>query len=270
MILINEKDFETICRETDIKLNEYGFSTTPGSVAKLFADIINKNIADFYKTLSVNHMQSFVTTATGTYLDAIGTMLNCSRKVDESDDDYRKRICHQTLSLAKANGTSIRLAVLSIDGVEDVVIKKYSHGPGSLTIVPVTSDISVNRISEVEEAISDVVSCGEKIIIKSPTYKYVKFNINLSVSSTVDDVDKQNIKTEVRQAIMKYINSLRIGEPIMINELTQRIMQVDDAIINYSCDVFSINNQRCLYINQGCRWDEKFIISPDTNAIVIS
>ena len=56
----------------------------------------------------------------------------------------------------------------------------------------------------------------------------------------------------------------------MINELTQRIMQVDDGIINYSCDVFSINNQRCLYINQGCRWDEKFIISPDINAVVVS
>lgn len=270
MILINEKDFETICHETDKKLNEYGFSTTPGSIAKLFADIINKNISDFYETLSVNHMQSFVTTATGTYLDSIGAMLNCTRKEEELDDDYRKRICHQTLSLAKANETSIRLAVLSVDDIEDVVLKKYSHGPGSLTIVPITSDITINKISEVEDAISDIVSCGEKVIIKSPTYKYVKINVNLSISLSIDDVQKQNIKTEVRQAIMKYINALRIGEPIMINELTQRIMQVDDGIINYSCDVFSINNQRCLYINQGCRWDEKFIISPDINAVVVS
>ena len=270
MILINEKDFNSISLETDKALNEYGFSTTPGSIAKLFADIINKNISDFYETLSVNHVQSFVTTASGTYLDAIGSMLNCERYISEEDEDYRKRICHQTLSLAKANETSIRLAVLSVDGVEDVVLKKFSHGPGSLTIVPITSDLSLNKISEVENVISDVVSCGEKVIIKSPNYKSVKLNINLSIVLSVDDVQTNSIKTEVRQAIIKYINSLRIGEPILINELTQRIMQVDDRIINYSCDVFSINNQRCLFINQGCRWDEKFIISPDSNAIIVS
>lgn len=270
MMLINEKDFKTLCNETDKLLNESGFSTTPGSIAKLFTDIINKNISNFYDTLTVNHMQSFVTTASGVYLDSIGTMLNCYRKEDEKDDDFRKRICHQTLSLSKANETAIRLAILSVENIEDVVLKKYSHGPGSLTIVPICKDITINKISEVEEAISDVVSCGEKVIIKSPSYKYIKININLSISLSTDDVQKQNIKTEVRQAILKYINSLRIGEPIMINELTQRIMQVDDRIINYSCDSFSINNKKCLFINQGCRWDEKFLISPDLNSVTVS
>lgn len=267
MILINNKTFEELCAESDINLNELGFSTTPGSFTKLFADIINKHISDFYETLSINHMQSFVTTATGYYLDGIGKMLNCIRDLDEVDDDYRKRICHQTLSLSKANETSIRLAVLNCDGVDDVVLKKYSHGPGSLTIVPVTKDISMSKIAEVEEAVYDVVSCGEKVIVKAPTFKYVKFSINLSLLLSIDDIVKQAIRTEVKVAISNYINSLKVGEVIIINELTQRIMEVDDRIINYSCDAFSINNQKCLFINQSCRWDEKFIISPDLNSV---
>lgn len=269
MILINNKTFEELCNESDVSLSELGFSTTPGSFAKLFSDIINKHISDFYETLTTNHMQSFVTTASGYYLDSIGSMLNCTRNVDELDDDYRKRICHQTLSLSKANETSIRLAVLNCDGVDDVVLKKYSHGPGSLTIVPVTKDVSINNIAAVEEAIQDVVSCGEKVIVKAPSFKYVKFNISLSLLLSIDDIVKQSIKNEVKTAITKYINSLKVGEVLIINELTQRIMEVDDRIINYSCDTFSINNQKCLFMNQSCRWDEKFIISPDLNSVNI-
>lgn len=270
MILITEKDFKSICDETDKELLENGFLTTPGSIAKLFADIINKSISDFYETLSINHMQSFVTTAEGVYLDSIGTMLSCNRKLNEDDSDFRKRICSQTLTLANGNETAIRLAVLSCTDVEDVVLKKFSHGPGSLTIVPVTKYIDEPKIAEIEDAISDIVSYGEKVIVKAPTYKYVKFNISISITSSTDDVEQQNLKNEVRQSIIKYINSLRIGESILINELTQKIMQVDDRIINYSCDLFSINNQKCLFINQGCRWDEKFIISPDLNSVSVS
>lgn len=267
MILINNKTFEELCIESDINLNELGFSTTPGSFSKLFTDIINKNISNFYETLSINHMQSFVTTASGYYLDNIGKMLNCDRVIDELDEDYRKRICHQTLSLSKANETSIRLAVLNCDGVDDVILRRYSHGPGSLTIVPVTKDSSISKIAEVEEAVYDVVSCGEKVIVKAPIFRYVKIGVTLSLSLSIDDVVKQSIRNEVKIAISKYINSLKVGDVIIINELTQRIMDVDDRIINYSCDSFSINNQKCLFINQSCRWDEKFIISPDLNSI---
>lgn len=270
MVLINNKDFKSICIETEKRLKEQGFSTTPGSVTKLFSDIINKNISEFYETLSANHIQNFVTTATGDYLDAIGMMLNCSRNTDEADDDYRKRICNQVLTFAKANETSIRLAVLAVDGVEDVVLKKYSHGPGSITVVPVTNSLSYNAVSAVETALRDIVSCGEKVIVKQPSYKYVKINISLSIVLSTYDTQKQTIYTEVREAIIKYINSLNIGEAIILNELTQRIMQVDDRIINYSCSSFSINNKKCLFINQGCRWDEKYVISPDLNSVVVS
>ena len=46
-------------------------------------------------------------------------------------------------------------------------------------------------------------------------------------------------------------------------------MQTDDNIINYSCNGFKINNENVLFINQGSRWDERFAISPDENAITV-
>lgn len=269
MILIHNKDFINLNKQTEEVLANQGFSTTPGSVAKLFTNIINKNISDFYETLTINHVQSFITTATGDYLNAFGTLLNCERRDEEEDDNYRKRITNQTLSLAKANETSIRLAVLAIDGVDDVVLKRYSHGPGSMSIIPVCRKTTENLLGSVEEAVYNTISCGEKVIVKPPTLKYVKMTVGLTFSVDTDDVLKQSISIAVRQAIVSYINSLKVGHPLIINEITQRIMEVDERIITYGCESFKINNNNCLYINQGCRWDEKFAISPDANSIIV-
>ncbi len=285
MILISNKDFDSLSETTTTRLNEAGFTTTPGGIAKLFADILNKNISDFYETLTINHMQAFVTTATGDFLDAIGVLLNCTRDTDnsETDDNYRNRITHQVLSLSMANETAIRLVVLQVDGVEDVILKRYSHGPGSFTVLPlINSSYDVATvIAAVEEAVLKVCSYGEKIVVKAPSIKYVKMTISLIFSINTTDVEKQNTAVAVRENVIDYINSLSAGESFLVNELTQRIMNLDssvtggsydyskDKIINYSCADFKINNQTCLLINQGARWDEKFAVSPDTNAITV-
>lgn len=270
MILINNKDFKSIQNQTYKLMSQEGFSTTPGSIAKLFADIINKNISDFYEALTINHMQSFVTTAKGKFLDAIGILLNCTRLTNETDIDFRARITHQCLSLANANETSIRLAILSIIGVEDVNMKRYSHGPGSFTIVPIITNNDTSVLSKVKETVKKVSSYGEKTIVKLPDYKLIKISISLIYATNTTSIEKQNIAVTVREEIMKYINSLKIGETFIINELTQRIMQVDKNIINYSCNTLKINNVNTLFINQGSRWEERFAISPDENAIIVT
>lgn len=270
MILINNKSYSELCKQVYDDFVENGFSTTPGSIAKLFADIINKNISGFYETLTTNHMQAFVTTATGDFLDAIGILLNCIRKTDETDENYKKRITSQCLTLARANETAIRLAVLSVKGVDDVVLKRYSHGPGSFTVVPIINNDNPSVLADIEAILlEDTASYGEKFTIKLPTAKLVKMVTNLIYSVSTTEVKKQNIAVKVREEIITYVNSLKTGQTLIINELTQRIMQVDDDIVNYSCTDFKINNQNCLYINQGARWDERFAVSPDTDAIIV-
>ena len=85
----------------------------------------------------------------------------------------------------------------------------------------------------------------------------------------MDEIEKQSIRVSVREKIISYINSINIGESLFINELTQRIMQVSDSILTYSCNSIKINNKNCLLINHDCRWDEKFIVSPDEDSVVI-
>ncbi len=280
MQLINNKSFEEICGQMSDQFTQYGFATTPGGIAKLFADIIAKNIAEFYDTLELNHVQAFVSTASGDFLNAIGTLLSCERKSNEEDEDFRKRITSQCSSLSKANETAIRLAVLGIDYVDDVVMKKYSNGPGSFTVMPIISSSAKaedNTLDKVENAVLGVCSYGEKVIIKLPTLKYVKLSIALTYSNNLTDTEKQSLAVAVRTNIIDYINSISIGDTLIINELTKVIMQTtldntadNNEIVNYSCNLLKINDEVCLFINQGLRWDEKFQVSTDTDAITVA
>ena len=269
MKLIHDKDFDSLTKEIYDKMSDVGFCVTPGSIAKLFVDIISKYISEFYDDLVSIHMLSFLSTSNGKYVDMIGALVNCQRNVDETDDSYKSRITSQVEYLAKANELCIRMSALSVEGVQDVVLKKYSHGPGSFTVIPLTENYSDTIKDKLLKTIEENASCGEKIIVKPPIYKEVKLDINLIIKSTVDSRKIQNINIMVASAIDKYINSINIGETLIINKLTNAIMSASDDIINYSFNSFKINNKECLLINQGCRWDEKFVISNDIDSIVI-
>ena len=149
MIVLNTKTFEELQVEATADLQAVGFNTDPGAVAKLFMNIVNKHIANLYNTLTVNHLRAFVSTADGDALDAIGLLLQCFRLAGETDDNYRYRITQQCLVLATSNETAIRLTALTVDGVKDVVLKPYSMGAGSFTVI-VLSDEDVTSTGILE------------------------------------------------------------------------------------------------------------------------
>lgn len=270
-MLILNKDFEKIQKKAEEKLVEYGINNNPGSIARLFLSIMNEEMSEFYDILSIYHAQCFVSTATGDFLDDIGILLNCSRNYNEEDEDYRYRITKQVLSSASANYTAIRLAALSVDGVTDIATYSFSHGIGSFEIFVLNdkNTIDDSLLESVYNAISKVVGFGIKYTVSSPSYKEVSLGIKLIFSETTSRSTTDEVKIKVRQAITNYINNLSIGEEINVNELTQRIMEVDEDIINYSILSFKIDNEEVIHSNQYCDITEKFVLSSNKNAIQI-
>ena len=89
------------------------------------------------------------------------------------------------------------------------------------------------------------------------------------LKDNVSDADAQTIRYDVQTALSDYINTLGVGEDIIIDKLTQIIMNVSDNIISNQCVDFYINNQKALYVNQSCRWFERFALSTEVDNIVI-
>lgn len=270
--MIFEKSFETIETETDERLQQAGFITTPGSIAKLFASIINSSIADFYQALITKHKNAFISTARGKFIDAIGLLLNCKRNIDESDQDYKYRIINQILIVASSNETAIRLAALQVTGVADVYIKKYSHGAGTFTVV-VLSDNTVDStilLSNVKAAVDKVEACGEKSYICEPNDKYISMNIKINFKQQLDDITENDIKQIVKENVTKYINSIGLGGTLIFDEITKCIMNTSSYISSYIVTKFEIDKEQSQLINQQTGWYERFRKTPDPEAIKVN
>lgn len=270
MKLIHNKSFNDISESSYKKLSSIGLSTDDGSIVRLFTDLINGNISEFYEELEDKHSQVFLTTATDRNLDNIGLLLNCKRLSNETDNSYRKRISNQVMYLTAANETSIRLAILNIDNVKDVIMRKFTNGPGSFTVIPICDDYSESMIGTVESVVNSMSSYGEKVIVRPPTEKLVKLNISLILNTALNDSERNELRVYVSKQISNYINSIRAGGSIIINELTNIIMNSSDKIANYNCNNIRINNKEVLFINQSSRWDEKFRISRDENSLLVN
>lgn len=271
MIVLNTKTFEELSTEGVDALNAIGFNSSPGSIAKLFLNIINSSIADLYTTLTVNHLRAFVTTADSDALDAIGSLLQCTRLDNENDDNYRYRITNQCLTLATSNYTAVRLTALTTEGVEDVVLKEHSMGAGSFTVIVLTNkDVTPQDVlDEVSNRLKDVHGYGIRYNVITPTLNYIKLTHQLLFANNISDIDKQDIRYAVQQEIVDYLSNLKIGEMFNIDKMTQLIMNVSPYIIQEQNKEFYINNEKALYTNQTSKWFERFTLSNDINNVVV-
>lgn len=271
MVVLNTKTLQELQAEATSDLQAVGFSTEPGSIAKLFLNIINKNVANLYNTLTVNHIRAFVTTASGGALDAIGKLLSCARLADESDDNYRYRITKQCLTLAKANETTIRLAALTCTGVADVILKPYAMGAGSFTVIVVPeSDVPAeNVIKTVHNKLRDEHGYGIRYNVVTPTLTYVSLKHRIFLDSKLSDTEQQTIRYDVQLALTEYLSNLGIGQDIITDQITQVVMNVSEHIVQEANIELYINGQKALYVNQSCRWFERFMVSKETDSVII-
>ncbi len=271
MIVLGTKDYDELSSEGIKELKAIGFNTSPGAIAKLFLNIVNKNIANLYSTLTVNHLRAFVTTADNDALDAIGSLLQCTRIDGESDDNYRYRITQQCLVLATSNYTAVKLTALTTDGVEDVVLQPYSMGAGSFTVIVISNrDVTPSTIIEnVKQRLLDVHGYGIRYNVTGPRLNYIKLTQQLSFDDSISDILKQEIRYKAQQVIMDYLSNLKIGEMFNVDKMTQITMDISPYIIQEQNVSMYINDEKALYTNQQSRWFERYTLSRDVDNVVI-
>ena len=245
-------------------------SLTPGSVARLLIACVNAEFEMAYEKLEEVHLQSFLSTATGQFIDLIGELVSCKRYLNESDDNYKYRVSKQVTVLEAANQLAIKMSLLSIDNVSDVVFQRFTYGCGSFTAFVITDNAmdQADVIEKCEEVVSQTVAYGTKFSIEIPTLIPVEIGIKVIFKNTATDT--ANAKLALRAVIREYINSRAVGESIIINEIIEKAMSISDDIYDINIFKFKIDNKNVEAVNQSCRTDERFIESSVPNAIYIA
>lgn len=183
----------------------------------------------------------------------------------ETDDNYRFRIANATLSAEKANQTAIRLACLSVAGVADVVIHPYSRGIGTFDVIVIPSDglATDQMLSNVQNAIERVQAFGITGKAIKPSIVPVEIEVRLVFVPGVSSADQSDIRASVRGATEDYIVNIPLGGTFILNELRQRIMDVDSRIKDHIINCYYFRNQPTFLGNVEIYWDEMFYPSQD-------
>lgn len=254
------------------RLEKEGIGVSAGKIAKLLLSILNETISTFYGELKNAHAQAFLSKAAGSSLDMIGEMLNCTRSDGEEDEEYRYRISKQSLTLASSNQTAVRLACLSVDGVDDVLIKPYTHGTGSFAVYVVsdTPQTPDSVIEDVKEALEKMKAYGIRAEAFSPKLLPVEMKARIIFDKKVVDLDRQMVRKQAEQLMKDYVNGLTVGETLSPTEIQKQVVRSHPDIVSVDTYLFRVNNRPCLLVEQEPSWNERFVQSSMPSAILVS
>lgn len=237
--------------------------TSPGSVARTFAEVIIEEFYPFYEELDLMTTMSFVSSATGSYLDLIGELLNCTRNdSEETDGDYRARIINQVSVLQNANLIALRIKALQVSGVADVQFKRFTSGTGSFTcyVTPQKFPIDKYVLHQVETALEDTAAYGIDVTVKVIEETPIDLYINVIYHSKTTSLEKTHIRNQITDKITAYMSSLENGASIIMSEISKLIMETSNRILDMEIREIYVKDKSYFIKNIEASIHEKYYL----------
>jgi len=153
-------------------------------------------------------------------------------KDQESDVNYRFRIQQQTIAGEAANFSSIRLNLLAVPGVSDVIRIRYAQGIGTTNwlIKAVTPEVPQRLLTVAQQAINEKQGEGNLNKAIAPISIGVQLIFSVTYSERFEDQIKDEVKIKIRRDLISYINSLDVGENLIIDQLTRVVLSADERV----------------------------------------
>lgn len=153
-------------------------------------------------------------------------------KDSESDANYRYRIANQIFAAQYANEIAVRLAALSVAGVADVTMVRHFKGVGTfeLLIKSTVPEISDDLIANVRDRVTSVTSFGNIESVRGPLESGVSLVGTLYLRRRLSAQEESDLIRGVTNNVIDHINSLDIGETLIVNDLVQKALGTAEVI----------------------------------------
>jgi len=174
----------------------------------------------------------------------------------ETDSEFQARFRAKVNGFSGTNEYSIRYAALSVDTVRSVTTQ--NHKPPLKNIYNMSIYVDDGSGSATEETLEKVrlavegdgtvlnpghLAPGVNVRILAPT----SIPINVSLNAIVYGCDFAEAKDEIETAVTEYINSLSIGEVVIVSEIIKKVMSFtyvkDVLMITPLQNIEPLNNQ---------------------------
>jgi uncharacterized phage protein gp47/JayE len=161
-----------------------------------------------------------------------GTTFTGKRR--ETDDELRERAKNVLISSGKASVIAIENALLSLPGVRDVrVIEKFDEEPPQFGLIDVFVDgidfEDADEVRRVRVTLDEVRAAGIFALLKAAVALEIEsvFRIEINPSIKLSPEERIAFEDNVRKQIETYIESLKMGDPLLLSQITKSILSVN-------------------------------------------
>lgn len=232
----------------------------PGSIARALITDVADEIAEAYEALDYVLRMTDLSRAQGRYLDMIGQLVGVYRGDDESDEAYRARIASSELLGADSNETALRLRCLAQPMVRDVIIQKWSHGPGSCTIYVVPTDRAFDdaAISGVQSVVDTCGAAGVRFNVARPRDIVIDLSVALVFPDGAPRYKTDAAARAAKEQVAYYINNVAPGGTFRDTDIIRAVRNASSEIIDMDVYEFAVNNTRRAFSDIKANWNERF------------
>ncbi len=149
----------------------------------------------------------------------------------EDDESYRYRIYLKIRAQSSVNESSLRFELLQLPGIQDVVFLAHSGG-FQCFVYGISPIVPPSLLSLVQETLNEKVAFPITAVALNPDLVGITMATTIKYSSNVLQAEQESIKSIARRAAEDYINNLGIGQPLIINEIADRIRNADPRILD--------------------------------------
>lgn len=178
----------------------------------------------------------------------------------EDDNSYRLRIMKSVRVAASGTEEAVRFAALAVPGVRQAKVRSALYGLGSFEILvtPENAGLSRASVESIREEVNKVRPVGSRMIFKTPTLTPMDIRVSLIIHRTIPTED-EIVGRETRVAILRYLNTLLPGDPLVYNRLIQAILDSSNLIKDAQVVRFAPNGVETLRRNYTTTYEEQVI-----------
>lgn len=212
-----------------------------GSVTNSFLIAVAKQIVKQYSMLEVYNNAGNISLSSGSYLDLIGEFFGCTRGYNESDTNYRYRIVHMIQIVASSNEESIKMRCMAIEGVKDIIVKKFARGIGTFNIYILTNSPTTpaSILTEAQNIINEYQAEGVNGLALSPAPIAVEMKIRVVSKNGITSY----LTSSINNGVSDYFDSLKMGDSVAITDINRRIYLSNSDVINFEFLEFKVNGR---------------------------
>lgn len=234
----------------------------PATVLDCYFLASSDMIEKAYQEIEKNKNPHLYTNLKGENIDELGIIVGLQRKTDESDKNYLYRVLNWNVANKASNLTAIENSLMDMTNASYATYVPLAFGCSTAAVFIIAKNNTESgrklAIEETKERLKGVVSPTTYIEYIVPTPIAVKLILYLKADAS----DKENIKNNITEKIMKYVNGIAPGEYLELGKINS--IGIKEPNVSYfNASHLTINNQETSEVAILQTIKEKFLLIED-------